>query len=271
MEYKVLVAQPKVIEGRTVTGLAAITGNIDSGWDRLIKGAFKKTVKETGKRVRHLWMHDPWQPPTAVIKELSEVGRDELPDIVLAAYPEATGGLQVTREYLDTPRGDEILEGIKAGAIGEMSFGYDPVKYDFEEIKDGKDMGMMVRNLREVRLWDTSDVTWGMNAATVAAKRALAPLLPAYQERMPAEQYSLLDQLVTTVQDALDVEALKTGRVLSARNLERLKTALDTLTEILLTAEPQEDEDEKARLIALTEQLKRRTMALQFDNYLIGG
>jgi hypothetical protein len=59
--------------------------------------------------------------------------------------------------------------------------------------------------------------------------------------------------------------------VLSARNLERLKTALDTLTEILLTAEPQEDEDEKARLIALTEQLKRRTMALQFDNYLIGG
>jgi HK97 family phage prohead protease len=270
MEYKVLLAQPKAIEGRSVTGLAAVTGNVDGGGDRIIKNAFKKTIRENGKRVKHLWMHDPWQPPTAVVKELVEVGVDDLPDSLKSEHPEATGGLQVVREYLDTPRGNEILTGIKSGAISEMSFGYDPVKFDFEEIKDGDAKGMMVRNLREIRLWDVSDVTWGMNELTVAAKRALAPFLPAYHDRMPDEQYGLLETLVTTVQSALDADALKAGRVLSARNLERLKTALDTLSEILLAAEPEEDDDEK-RLLALTEQLKRRTIAAQFDNYLFGG
>lgn len=266
MEYKVIISQPKIIDGRTVTGLAAITGNIDSGGDRIHKGAFKKTIRENAKRVKHLWMHDPFQPPTAVLKEVSEVSAEELPEAVRSEYPDATGGLQVVREYLDTPRGSEVLAGIKAGAISEMSFGYDPVKFDFEELKDGEFKGMMVRNLRELRLWDTSDVTWGMNAATVAAKRAIAPLLPAYQERMPQEQYALLDQLVITVQEALQVDALKAGRVLSARNLERLKTALDTLADILLAAEPS-DEDEKSRL-ALTEELMTRVAIAEYELFI---
>lgn len=265
MEYKVLVAQPKIVDGRTVTGFAAVTGNIDTGMDRIFKGAFKKTLKENGKRVRHLWMHDPFQPPTAVIKELAEVGREDLPEEITKDNPEVTGGLQVVREYLDTPRGNEILSGIKAGAIGEMSFAYDPVKFDFEEIKEGEKQGRMVRNLKEIRVWDTSDVTWGMNELTVAAK--YAPLLSAYQERMPKEQFDLMNGLVTTIQEATSAEALKSGRVLSARNLEKLKAALDVLTEILLAAEPQED-DEK-RLLALTEQLRRRTVAAQFEQYLM--
>jgi hypothetical protein len=270
MEYKLLIAQPKAIDGRVVTGLAAIMGNVDAGNDRIQKGAFKKTIQENGKRVRHLWMHDMWQPPTAVIKELVEVGRDDLPEDLKAAHPEATGGLQVTREYLDTERGNEILAGIKAGGIAEMSIGYDPVKFAFEEMKT-EGQSVMVRNLKEVRLWDTSDVTYGMNELTVAAKRSLAPLLPAYEERMPKEQYVLLNGLVTTVQSALDADALKAGRVLSARNLERLKTALDTLSEILLSAEPEEEDSEK--LLALTEQIRSRlSIAEREISYLgVGG
>jgi hypothetical protein len=269
MEYKVLVAQPKQIDGRIVTGLAAITGNIDAGGDRIIRGAFKKTLTEGARRVRHLWMHDPYQPPTATIKELSEVGASALPDELRTEYPEATGGLQVVREYLDTPRGNEILEGIKAGAISEMSFGYDAVKFDFETIAENDSKGMQVRNLREVRLWDVSDVTWGMNQATVAAK--LAPMLEAYKEQIAPDQYALLDQLVNTTQAVTGVDWLKAGRVLSARNLERLKNALDVLSEILLAAEPPE-EDESQKLLALTEQLRRRTQyaQLNLENYLIG-
>jgi HK97 family phage prohead protease len=270
MEYKVLVSQPKSIEGRIVIGLAAVTGNVDSGADRIRHGAFKKTIRENGRRVKHLWMHDMWQPPTAVIKELVEVGVDGLPDGLKESNPEVTGGLQVTREYLETPRGDEILAGLKAGSITEMSFGYDAVKFDYEEIQDG-DHKFMVRNLKEIRLWDTSDVNLGMNELTVAAKRSLAPLLPAYEERMPKEQYVLLNGLVTTVQSALDADALKAGRVLSARNLERLKTALDTLSEILLSAEPEEEDSEK--LLALTEQIRSRlSIAEREISYLgVGG
>ena len=166
-EYKSFTAKND-IDGRTVTGITAVFGNIDSVGDVIMPGAFAKTLQEGAKRALHLWQHDTIQPPTATIKEMREVGRDELPEEVKAGFPEATGGLLVKREYLNTPRGDEILEGIKAGAIKEMSIGFNIIKSDF-----GTAEGEDVRFLREVRLWDTSDVNWGANAATAASKTAL--------------------------------------------------------------------------------------------------
>lgn len=243
MEYKAIELETKEIaeDGRTVTGLAAVFGNVDSGGDRIHKGAFKKTLKESGPRVKHLWQHDMGQPPIATVKELKEVGREELPDTVAKKWPDATGGLLVVRKYLDTPRGNEILEGIKAGAIGEMSFAYDALKYDFEEDKESK---TVIRNLREVRLWETSDVVWGMNAATVASKGV-------------DYRIEQLDGLLKDIHDTADLEG-KAGRVLSARNLNRLRDALTVLSEILAAAEPQEDEDAKARALALTEAFRAK-------------
>lgn len=242
MEYKAIEIETKEIgeDGRTVTGFAAVFGNIDSGYDRIHKGAFKKTLKESGGRVKHLWQHDMSQPPIATVKELREVGRDELPDSVTKAWPDATGGLLVVRKYLDTPRGNEILRGIEAGAISEMSFAYDPLKYDFEPDKDG----MQIRNLRELRLWETSDVVWGMNAATVASKSV-------------DYRIEQLDGLLKDLRDTADLDG-KAGRVLSARNLNRLRDALTVLSEILAAAEPQEDDDAKARALALTEAIRAR-------------
>lgn len=253
MEYKAIQLEVKDIgdDGRTVTGFAAVTGNIDSGLDRLWKGSFKKTLAENGGRVKHLWQHDMGQPPVAVVKELSEVGRGELPDEVREKFPDATGGLKVVRKYLDTPRGNEVLAGITAGAITEMSFAYDPVKYDFEDMKD--DGGLMpstVRNLREVRLWETSDVVWGMNAATVASKTV---------------DY----RLAQVEQAAAEMSAdLKAGRVLSAANLGRLKEALSVLSSILLAAEPPDD-DAKARAVALTEQIHLRLAIAERDLFTV--
>jgi HK97 family phage prohead protease len=369
MEYKHFPAFIKQVEDRTVTGLAAIFGNVDSYGDIVHRGAFKKTIKENSGRVKHLWMHDMWQPPTAAIKELSEVGREELPEEVLARFPQATGGLQVAREYLRTPRADEILEGIKAGAITEMSFGYDPVKFDFEELETGDLQGMLVRNLREVRLYDTSDVNWGANPATVASKAAVpykdtgtadedeaweAPGLADFTDQswdelsdgekkrianhyawsadLPPEKFGDLKlphhrpaksgvgpavwngvkaamgalmgarggvdipdgdmeachghlskhyeqwdkepptmklvELATVSQALLKPEALKEGRVLSAANIERLRTALATLQEILLAAEPPDEDDEKAAR-ALTESVLRKLAIYERDPILL--
>jgi HK97 family phage prohead protease len=248
-EYKSIQLEVKDIgeDGRTVTGFAAIMGNVDNGGDRLFKGAFKKTLKENGGRVKHLWQHDMSQPPIAAVKELREVGRDELPEGVQKVYPEATGGLMVVRKYLETPRGDEILAGIVSGAISEMSFAYDALRYDFEEVKGEDEQGMMVRNLKEVRLWETSDVVWGMNAATVASK---------------TEDFRLarLEEVAAS---------LKAGRVLSAANLSRLKDALTVLNDILLAAEPPEDDAEKRRkLQALTEQIRLRLAIADREIYI---
>lgn len=174
VEYKSGPHLPQDVEDRTVTGFASVFGVIDDGGDRLLPGAFAKTLREQGRRVRHLWQHDLSGPPIAVIRDIREVDDRALPGDLKHMYPEASGALQVTREYLRTPRAEEVLEGIKSGAIAEMSFGFQVPRgrFDIERLD-----GRQVRNLREVRLMETSDVLFGMNAATRAMKGLSADVL----------------------------------------------------------------------------------------------
>lgn len=158
-------------EGRIRVGIAAVHGNIDSWNDRSHFGSFAKTIAEGMKRVRHLWMHNSSQPPIASIVKLEEVGRDGLPPEVLAKAPDATGGLKVWREYYPkeiNPISEVVLYGIDKGDINEMSYAYDVVKADYTEEEIGGQK-VQIRELREIRLYDTSDVNYGMNGATVAA------------------------------------------------------------------------------------------------------
>jgi HK97 family phage prohead protease len=205
----------KGIDGRNVTGICAVFGNVDAGRDRMWPGSFTKTIAEAGRNAKHLWNHSFYDPPTAVIKSLAEVGRDALPADVLTLAPEATGGLEVTREYLNTERADEILEGITKGAINQMSFGFDPKKWDFTD--NGGEAYSRVRELREVQLLDTSDVLWGMNDATVASKSfknmplelilsALAFHVSSIKADAPTPAFEQNRQLVTAlVKAALDL------------------------------------------------------------------
>lgn len=366
MEQKVTRGANDVnsIDGRKVTGFAAVMGNIDDGRDRIFSGAFRKTIKENGGRVKHFWQHDIMQPPTAMIVDLKEVKKDELPEKLVAEYPDLTGGLKVVREYLDTPRGNEILGAIKVGALTEMSIGYDPIRFDFEELKaTDTEPGGMVRNLREIRLWDTSDVNFGMNPATVSAtKKAVpykdtgkadegtawsAPSLSdftadgwndlsageisrisahyAFSANWPAENFGDLKlphhlagtsgvgkavwrgvaaamaallgarggvsmpdadkrsvynhlskhyaefdkeppdlkllELSIVIAPLLLPDALKEGRVLSKRNLEKLTAALQTLNDILLAAEPSDDE----KILTATEDIFSKIAKAELD------
>lgn len=156
--------------GRIRVGVCAVMGNVDSWGDRIHIGAFAKTITENLNSVRHLWNHDYSEPPIARIVDLKEIGRDELPPEVLAKAPDATGGLVVSREYFNTNRANEVLEAIDAGAINEMSFAYDVIKSSSTQEDTGfEDMPTRyIRELHELKLYDTSDVNWGMNGATVA-------------------------------------------------------------------------------------------------------
>lgn len=370
MEYKSAVSYIKSVTGNTVEGYTAVMGNVDSGGDRIFRGSFKKTIKENMDRVRHLWQHDWTQPPIAAVRELSEVQSTDLPQEMLDKSPEVTGALRVVREYLDTPRSNEVLTGIKSGAINEMSFGYDPIKFDFEEDEEKGRFGL-VRNLRELRLWDTSDVNWGMNELTMANAKVVVPFkdtgkadegaawskptlgdftdqtfdeLSAGEKRriashyawtasMPPESFGDLKlphhqaaksgvgpavwngvrsamsvlmggmggvdlpegdrrgvynhlakhyaqwdkeppefktvQFSAAILVAKDVPLeqllhIKEGRVLSARNIEKLKNALAVLEEILLAAEPPEEDSAKA----LTERVLRRLQLAAHDPIL---
>lgn len=169
-EQKIIPQHIKAVNGREVTGVFAVFGNLDSYDDRIWPGAFLETFAQDAKRMYHLWQHDTSQPPIAVIKSLREVTRDQLPAEVLAYAPEAMGGAEVTREYLKTPRGDEVLAAIEAGSPLRMSFMYDALRYDFERKPDAKYSWEEIRNLRQLKTYETSDVLFGANEATTASK-----------------------------------------------------------------------------------------------------
>lgn len=187
------LATTQVVEDRVVTGFAAVIGNVDDGGDVLLPGAFGKTLAERASRLRYLWMHDASQMPTANIVSIQEVGKDELPADLLAKFPDAVGGLKVSREYLETPRGEEALTGVRKGAITELSFAYDAIAVGAPEeaLRWGKGCR---RLLKEVRLWECSDVNWGMNPATMNVKAALA-MLDLPQEPGPERRKALAEWL----------------------------------------------------------------------------
>ncbi|HKS27084.1 MAG TPA: HK97 family phage prohead protease [Pyrinomonadaceae bacterium] len=176
-EFKYLPAFIKDIDDKTrsVVGICSVFNHIDDIDDRVWPGSFQKTLKEGRQRVRHLWNHD-WSSPTiASITNLQEVSRDALPEKVLEYAPEASGGLEVTRSYYENvDLSNWVYEAIKRGDIDEMSFGYDAIRFEWTIEGEGS-AERRIRELRELKLYDTSDVLWGCNDATVAAK-GLLPL-----------------------------------------------------------------------------------------------
>jgi len=172
MEYKNFQSKVIASEDREVTSLYSVAGHIDNALDRMLLGAFTKTLLERADRVKVLWQHDTMSPPIGVPVELREISREQLPDSYLGQFPDAMGGLLGVVKYINTPRGNEVLTGIKEGAITENSIGFEAIKYDYAPHSiDGKTVN--IRNIRECRLWDISPVNWGMNdAARVLIKSA---------------------------------------------------------------------------------------------------
>jgi HK97 family phage prohead protease len=204
---------------------------MDSYADVIHNGAMEKTLRERGTRILHLWQHDMDAPPIAMIESIREVPRQALPAEVLLRAPTATGGAEVTRTYLDTPRGNEVLAAIRGGVPLEMSFAFDAIRYDFAE--DAASPIGVIRNLRELKLYETSDVLFGANSATVAAKAhgrlPIATLLAALKAAMKAgARHSTRDtQLINSIAEA----AVELGA-----------------TSVRLIAQPDPDEERAARV-----------------------
>jgi len=220
--------------GRIIVGFAAIHGNVDSWDDRSWPGAFAKTLAENRSRVKHLWNHDSETPPIASITEIKEVGAEEIPAEILAKFPAGTitGGLMVTREYYDNDLGNWVLEGIQKGDITEMSYAFGVVKCDFtdEEIPTGGTR--RIRELREMKLYDTSDVLWGMNSATLASAKSGAKLQP-------------LGYLYQQIE--LHLKEKKAGRRNSTSDQALIDQMHKNLVELGAVCDPQADPEDPAK------------------------
>jgi HK97 family phage prohead protease len=120
------------------TGVGAVYGNVDLGGDRIMPGAFTKTLA-AGKQIPLLWQHNPSEP----------IGSVKCTD--------SSQGLMVEGQLLlSDPTAQKAYSFLKAGIIKGLSIGYDTKKADF--VGD-------VRELQELKLWELSVVTFPMNEA----------------------------------------------------------------------------------------------------------
>lgn len=145
-----------------IEGLAAGYGNVDFGGDRILPGAFTKSI-EGRAGVPMLLYHDMKRP----------IGR-------WLEFQETEDGLLTKgRIAVKTRDGGEAHELVTHGALGGLSIGYDPLV---------KRMAGKVRELVELALHEVSLVTVGMNpkALVTGVKETLSdgdlPSLPEFED-----------------------------------------------------------------------------------------
>ena len=130
---------------------------------------------------------------------------------------EDDAGLFTASRIAATPLGTDVLTLAAEGVLSELSIGFDTVKS--ATLENGG------RELLEVRLWEWSPVTFAANElATITGVKSAEDLEPIIRNLAH-----------------LAPHGLKAGRVLSKENLERLKTALESIQDILAAAEPSDD------------------------------
>uniref|UniRef100_A0A6H1ZF37 Putative peptidase n=1 Tax=viral metagenome TaxID=1070528 RepID=A0A6H1ZF37_9ZZZZ len=240
MEYKILPQFVKELDipSRTVTGIFAVHGNIDEGGDISVNGSFGKQLNDGSRqRQRFLWAHNSYNPPVASIKGICEVEKADLPEAVLKWAPEATGGVLVTRKYYDgVELADWVFKGIQEGDVTEMSYGYDPVVY---EIVDDDERPKLRRILREIKLFDISDVNWGMNPATAGVKGLPVPGMTFMQHSAMVE--ATLEEFMARVMDRKTFREQE-GRTLSDLQRERLAKMATEIGTILGETQPRAEQ-----------------------------
>ena len=248
-EFKAAKIEFKASGDGNYEGHFSIFKNLDDGWDVMHPGAFLKTIAERKDRVKVFYGHD-WE-------KLVGPAPTTLQEDTLGLF--AAGKITTASFW-----GKEVWELMKDNALNEGSIGYEAVKFDLENPTDGK--GYMVRNLREVKLYEISFVPLGMNPLTQvnAMKSALSIRggdgLIDYMTAQAGSMGALVD-------------AVKAGRMLSAANREKvqnargaLEGALDVLKELLEAADA--DSGKAASHSALLEyRLRAAGQALAFTQY----
>ncbi len=211
-------------EDGTFEGILAAYGNVDLGGDLIERGAFAKTLQESGGEVPMLWQHDPAQP----------IGIMKLKD-----SPEgliASGHL-----LLEVPQAKTAYLLLKAKVIKGLSIGFDT-------IQDSVDKG--IRHLKELRLWEGSLVTFPMNlqalVSSVKARQALHTKDDFNEELQEIQLYSASYQMRSALSCALDScrydSALSDEQKLSAAadSIDQFKAAYLEMLPALLALETSE-------------------------------
>jgi hypothetical protein len=156
------VSEFKALSGRRgeFQALVSVFGNVDRGGDRVVKGAFGKTLAEWGEKgspIPIIWNH-MWDNPEAHIGEADPGDVEESDD-----------GLLVKRGRidLDRPFAEQVFHLLERRRVKEFSFGYSV--RDAEKADDG------AYDLLDLDLFELGPTLKGMNPETeLLAVKALA-------------------------------------------------------------------------------------------------
>lgn len=130
-------------EKRRVIGYLANFGSLDSHNDIIENGAFNKTIQERADEIMFLYQHD-WTRPHGFFEELN---------------PDDMGLKFVSQPLPNTTYSNDSIELYDAGIIRDHSIGFIPVKWDY-------DSDEQIRTIKEVKLYEGSNVTIGANRNT---------------------------------------------------------------------------------------------------------
>lgn len=138
----------------TFEALVAVFNNVDRGGDRILPGAFKRTLKDGLPPI--VWSHNWDVPPIGVVTEASETGDGLL-----------VKGRLFVAEGEDSPVARQVYTAMKAvdgqgrAPLREFSFGYE-VRDAASVTEDGED----IRELKDLELFEVGPTLVGMNPAT---------------------------------------------------------------------------------------------------------
>ena len=145
LELKSINAEVKDVDTkrRVVTGYLSNFDNKDYDNDIIVKGAFNKSIKERKGAIWFLNQHN-WEQPHGKFSVLQEDSK----------------GLYFESEPLiDVSYSNDVMKLYEAGIMKEHSIG-------FSTIKDEYDSKSKARIIKEVKLYEGSNVTLGANPET---------------------------------------------------------------------------------------------------------
>lgn len=144
LEYKSIRGEVKDLDPkrRIITGYLSAFGNEDDVGDIVIQGAFAKSIKERHAKIFFLNQHN-WSQPHGKFSTLME---------------DAKGLYFESMPLPDTSYSNDAFKLYQAGILNEHSIGYQVLQDDFDS--EGR------RLLKEIKLYEGSNVTLGANAET---------------------------------------------------------------------------------------------------------
>ena len=221
-----------------VETIISVTGVVDNVKDRIMPGAYQKTLAK--RKPKGVWSHD-WDTPVSKTLEVRELmpGDKELPKTMPNgdSWPSGAGALKVKTQFnLETQRGREAYSDVVFfGEEQEWSIGYNvPVGGAKVDSKSG------VREITMLELYEYSPVLFGAMplARTTSVKEAQMALKALkggaaswLKENMDEEEE--VEEYAPVMEDDDEDETEEKAYDLSGDQMILVKTAIQTLSDLL--------------------------------------